>query len=161
MKQAGVRSQELKRRVDGDSVILALGEQVECYRRLLKLSQVQRDFVQQSQTEQLLDVLMRRQEVMERINELEDVIRAARKQWGAYLLQLAEEERERAQRLMEETRVLLEQIMAADRDDVMVLQQQKLNVGRQINQASSARQVNRNYAVAAYGARQSSVDFQR
>lgn len=147
--------------MDGDPVILALGEQVECYRRLLKLSQVQRDFVQQSQTEQLLDVLMRRQEVMERINELEGVIRAARKQWGGYLLQLEAEERERAQRLMEETRVLLEQIMAADRDDVMVLQQQKINVGRQINQASSARQVNRNYAVAAYGARQSSVDVQR
>jgi hypothetical protein len=147
--------------VYGDQVILALGEQVECYRRLLKLSQVQRDYVQQSQTEQLLDVLMRRQEVMERINELEGVIRAARKQWGAYLLHLEDGERERAQGLMDETRALLEQIMAADRDDVLVLQQQKLNVGRQINQASNARQVNRNYAVAAYGARQSSVDFQR
>jgi hypothetical protein len=147
--------------MDGDPVISALAQQVECYRRLLKLSQVQRDFVQQSQTEQLLEVLMRRQEVMSQINELEAVIRVARKQWGAYLLRLTEEERERAQRSMDQTRVLLEQIMAADRDDVLVLQQQKLSVGRQINQASGARQVNRNYAVAAYGARQSSVDLQR
>ena len=144
-----------------DPVISALAEQVECYRRLVKLSQVQRDYVQQSQTEQLLDVLMRRQEVMSQINELEAVIRGARKQWGGYLLQLEEDERGRAQRLMDETRALLEQITSADRDDALVLQQQKLSLGKQINQASSARQVNRNYAVAAYGARQSSVDFQR
>ena len=147
--------------MDVDPVISALAEQVECYRRLLKLSQVQRDFVQQSQTEELLDVLMRRQGVMTQIGELELVIRSARKQWGVYLAQLGDDGRERAQRMMEETRILLEQITAADRDDALVLQQQKLNLGRQINQASSARQVNRNYAVAAYGGRQSSVDFQR
>jgi hypothetical protein len=147
--------------MDVDPVISALAEQVECYRRLLKLSQVQRDFVQQSQTEELLDVLMRRQGVMTQIGELELVIRSARKQWGVYLAQLSDDGRERAQRMMEETRILLEQITAADRDDALVLQQQKLNLGRQINQASSARQVNRNYAVAAYGGRPSSVDFQR
>src|SRR5687768_524022 len=112
-----------------DPVISALAEQVECYRRLLKLSQVQRDHVQQSQTEELLDVLMRRQGVMTQIGELEVVIRAARKQWGSYLMQLDESDRERAQRMMDETRLLLEQITAADRDDALVLQQQKLNLG--------------------------------
>ena len=47
------------------------------------------------------------------------------------------------------------------RNDALVLQQRKLNLGRQINQASAARQVNRNYAAAAYGPRQSKVDVQK
>jgi hypothetical protein len=147
--------------MESDPVILALAEQVECYRRLVKLSQVQRDYVQQSQTEQLLDVLLRRQEVLVQLKELEEVVAPARKQWGAYVARLDEGDRSRAQRMMDETRALLEQITSADRDDALVLQQQKLSLGKQINQASSARQVNRNYAVAAYGGRTSSVDFQR
>ena len=60
-----------------------------------------------------------------------------------------------------ETRRLLEQITTADQNDALVLQQRKLNVGKQINQASGARQVNRNYAAAAYGNRQSRMDVQR
>ena len=44
----------------------------------------------------------------------------------------------------------------------LVLQQQKLNLGTQINQATAARQVNRNYAAAAYGARGGGrMDLQR
>ena len=59
------------------------------------------------------------------------------------------------------TRQLLEQITAADKDDVLVLQQRKLNLGRQINQATAAKRVNRNYAAAAYGPRASTMDVQR
>ncbi|MDB5305421.1 MAG: hypothetical protein JWM97_2970, partial [Phycisphaerales bacterium] len=43
----------------------------------------------------------------------------------------------------------------------LVLQQRKLNLGRQINQASAARQVNRNYAASAYGRAPSQMDVQR
>ena len=35
--------------------------------------------------------------------------------------------------------------------DALLLQQRKLNLGREISQASSARQLNRSYAAAAYG----------
>ena len=46
----------------------------------------------------------------------------------------------------------------ADRNDAMVLQQRKLTLGRQINQASAARTLNRNYAAAAYGTRPARMD---
>jgi hypothetical protein len=62
---------------------------------------------------------------------------------------------------MAETRRLLEEITTSDRNDAMVLQQRKLNLGKQITQAKAARQVNRNYATAAYGAVKSKVDFSR
>ena len=66
-----------------------------------------------------------------------------------------------AEKLLAEARVLLARITAADRDDAMVLQQRKLNLGRQIKAAATARAVNRNYATAAYGARPSTMDMQR
>jgi hypothetical protein len=66
-----------------------------------------------------------------------------------------------AERLMAETRRLLEEITTADRNDALILQQRKLNLGKQISQATAARQVNRNYAVAAYGAKTSRMDVRQ
>jgi hypothetical protein len=56
---------------------------------------------------------------------------------------------------------LLEQITAADRDDALVLQQRRLNIGKELRQATSARQVNRMYGVAAYGQRPPRMDVKR
>ena len=142
-------------------VILALREQVECYRRLLKLADLQHVHVQQSQTEQLLGVLASRQGELDQLKHFEHTIAPQRKRWAQFLCELPGSARDAAEALLAETRRLLEEITAADRNDALVLQQQKLNLGRQINQASAARQVNRNYAASAYGARTGRVDLQR
>ena len=55
---------------------------------------------------------------------------------------------------------MLEQITAADRDE-LVLQQRKLNLGRQIGQTDAARQVNRTYAAAAYGRKAPRMDVKQ
>ena len=144
-----------------DPILTALEEQVACYRRLARLAEAQHEHVQQSRTEELLDVLTRRQEVLEQIAELERVLSPAKKDWTDFLSGLAMPSRLKAEEHLCETRRLLEQITAADRDDAMVLQQRKLNIGRQINQAASAKQVNRNYAAAAYGARRPALDVQK
>jgi hypothetical protein len=147
--------------METDPIIVALQEQVECYRRLAKLAEVQHEYVQQNQTEELLKVLARRQEVLEQIGLLERRIGPVKKEWQAYAARLDKAARAKAEFLVGETRALLEQITAADRNDALVLQQRKLNLGRQINQATAARQVNRSYAAAAYGARPSRMDVQR
>ena len=144
-----------------DPTIIALEQQVACYERLAKLAAVQHEYVQQNQTERLLDVLRGRQEVLDQIARFEREIAPRKRVWGAYLAGLGATERERAEALLGETRRLLEEITAADRDDALVLQQRKLNLGRQINQAAAARQVNKNYAAAAYGARPARTDVQR
>ncbi|MGE5609852.1 MAG: hypothetical protein ACM359_11395 [Bacillota bacterium] len=144
-----------------DPIILALEQQVECYRRLAKLAAVQHEHVQREQTEELLQVLGHRQEVLEQITRLERTLAPVKKQWGTYAGRLDRAERARAEAMLGETRELLEQITTADRNDALVLQQRKINLGRQINQAAAAKQVNRNYAMAAYGTRRSSVDVQR
>lgn len=147
--------------MDTDPIVDALAEQVGCYQRLAKLAQIQHEHVRQSRTEQLLDVLKSRQDVLEQIAAHERVVGPAKRQWPDYLATLAPEPRERAERLMGETRRLLEQITSADRADALVLQQRKLSLGREINRATTARQVNRNYVTAAYGRPRSRVDVQQ
>jgi hypothetical protein len=144
-----------------DPVIAALQEQVTCYQRLAKLAEQQHEHVQQSSTEALLDVLARRQEVLDHVSRLEQTIVVAKRRWGEYVGGLRSEQRAQAERLMGETRRLLEEITAADRNDALILQQRKLNLGKQISQASAAKQVNRNYAAAAYGTKVSRMDVRQ
>jgi hypothetical protein len=144
-----------------DPVIAALQEQVACYQRLAKLAEQQHEHVQQSSTEALLDVLARRQEVLDQVARLEQTIVVAKRRWGEYDGGLRSEQRAVAERLMAETRRLLEEITTADRNDALILQQRKLNLGKQISQATAARQVNRNYATAAYGMKASRMDVRQ
>lgn len=144
-----------------DPTITALEQQVACYQRLAKLAAVQHEYVQQNQTERLLDVLRGRQEVLDQLAGFERTIAPAKADWPAYLLGLSPADRNRAEDLLAQTRRLLEEITTADRDDALVLQQRKLNLGRQINQAAAARQVNKSYAAAAYGARPPRMDVHR
>jgi len=144
-----------------DPVIAALQEQVTCYQRLAKLAEQQHEHVQQSSTEALLDVLARRQEVLDHVSRLEQTIVVAKRRWGEYVGGLRSDQRAQAERLMGETRRLLEEITSADRNDALILQQRKLNLGKQISQASAAKQINRNYAAAAYGAKVSRMDVRQ
>lgn len=144
-----------------EPVLAALTEQVDCYQRLAKLAESQHGFVQNSQTDQLLDVLKRRQEVLDKLAVLEAQIRPAKSAWPDYLGKLSEADRSNAEKLLAETRRLLEAITTADKLDALALQQRKLSLGKQIQRTSVARQLNRNYAASAYGgARSSKVDVQ-
>jgi hypothetical protein len=144
-----------------DPILAALDEQVACYRKLAKLAEAQHEYVQQSQTEKLLEVLRRRQEVLDRITAFEKTVGPAKREWPEYRSRLAPSLRDKAEALLAETRRLLEQITTADRNDAIVLQQRKLNLGRQINKASVARKMNRNYAASAYGSKRPQMDIQQ
>ena len=133
------------------AVLEALAKQVACYRRLAKLAEIQHQHVQHGQVEGLIEVLNLRGEVLAEVGVLEKVVAPAKKRWGAFVGELPAERRSAAEEMLADTRRLLEQITSADKDDVLVLQQRKLNLGRQITQAGTARTINRNYAASAYG----------
>jgi hypothetical protein len=120
-----------------DAVIRLLHEQVTCYQRLAKLAELQHEHVQQSQTEALLESSARRQEVLDQVSRLEDD-RRCQARWGEYVGGLRSDQRAQAEKLMAETRRLLEEITTADRNDALILQQRKLNLGKQISQATAA-----------------------
>src|SRR5437879_3334712 len=109
-----------------DPVILALEEQMICYQRLAKLAALQHEQVQQNQIESLLEVLGRRQDLLEQVARLEQTIAPARRQWSQYVGGLTGPGRWRAETLLAQTRKLLEQITTADQGDALVLQQRKL-----------------------------------
>jgi hypothetical protein len=144
-----------------DPTILALESQVGCYNKLARLAELQHLHVQKGETDQLLAVLQRRQEVLDQIAALEQTIGPEKRRWNDYLASLSSDERLSAETLLGETRRLLEQITTADRNDTIVLQQRKLNLGIQINKTKVARTINKNYAAAAYGSRPSRVDIQQ
>ncbi len=147
--------------MNDDAVISALRQELDCYQRLAKLAKTQHEHVQNSRTEDLLVVLSQRQQLLEQIALLEQTIAPAKKDWPQYLSGLTAEKRGTADSLLENTRQLLEQITAADREDALVLQQRKFNVGRGINQAAAARKFNMSYAAAAYGQKKTALDIHR
>ena len=144
-----------------DAILHALEEQVDCYQRLAKLAQIQHEHIRQSRIEQLLDVLKSRQQVLEQMTACETIVGPVKRRWDQFLSGLDQAARGKAEALLAESRTLLEQITAADRDDALVLQQRKLNLGKEIRQASSARQVHRMYGIAAYGHKPPRMDVQR
>src|SRR3954454_23765539 len=93
-----------------DPILAALHEQVDCYRRLAKLAEIQHDHVQQGRTEQLLEVLGARQEVLEQVAGHEAVLAPAKQRWPQYLGELVASTRAQAEGLLAETRHLLEKI---------------------------------------------------
>ena len=141
------------------SVLESLREQADGYRALLKLAEAQRRHVRANQNDALLDVLQQRQVELDRIMAAEQVVAPARRDWPATAATLSAEHRAAAEQLLAETRQLLERITASDRDDVVLLQQRKLNLGRQIDRTRAAKAVNRNYAAAAYGAPKPRMDL--
>jgi hypothetical protein len=128
----------------------ALSLQAELYERLLKLAQQQHECVQQERTDELLEVLNRRQGVVEQITKLESVLRPVKQDWTNVSKQLDEVSLKLAQGALSKSRDLLQQITAADEDDALLLQQRKMAVGRQLNQARAGSGVNQKYAVSAY-----------
>ncbi|MFT3786058.1 MAG: flagellar export chaperone FlgN [Tepidisphaeraceae bacterium] len=124
---------------------------VELYERLLKLAAQQHACVADERTDDLLDVLGQRQGVVEQIVKLEAALRPTKQNWASLADVMPAEQRADAERLMARSRDLLEQITAADNDDAMLLQQRKLNVGRQLAATSTGARVNQRYAASAYG----------
>jgi len=147
--------------MSAQATLNALTEQVECCQKLAKLSQMQHEHIEHGRVEQLLDVLKTRQQVVEQMAACERIIGPVKKQWSEFVSTLDEAARSKAEALVAESRSLLEQITAADRDDALVLQQRRLNIGKEMRQTSSARQVHRMYGAAAYGHRPPRMDVQR
>ena len=147
--------------MQADEILTALQRQLDCFQRLAKLASTQHEHVQNSRTEELLAVLSQRQALLDEMAQLEQVIAPAKKNWKEFTANLPEHQKVDAEALLDKTRRLLEEIAAADRDDALVLQQRKYNLGRGINQAVAARKFNGAYAKAAYGTAKAGLDMQR
>lgn len=133
------------------AVLAALEEQVGCYRSLAKLAGRQHEYVQNDQTEQLLEVLREREGVLDRLAALEKAVGPARRDWANFAGGLSPGQRQRGEAMMSEARALLAEITEGDERDALALQQRKHRVGSEIRATASSAAVNRSYAASAYG----------
>ncbi|HEX8340851.1 MAG TPA: hypothetical protein VF624_08080 [Tepidisphaeraceae bacterium] len=129
----------------------ALTSQLALYRKLQKLCEKQRQFVQQNQIDEFVAVLAARAEILGEIARLEHEVSPLKRDWAGQAATMDDATRAGVADMLAQTRTLLEQITQADQDDVLLLQQRKLNVGKQIAATQTARKVNTRYAAAAYG----------
>jgi hypothetical protein len=146
--------------MDPDKLIKAIEIQNEHYAKLLKLSEQQHEYVVQDRSDELLDVLTRRQSELDRILHLERLLKPIRADWQSIAAGFSPAHRSRIEALMQQGRELLGRITAADQDDAMVLQQRKLDVGRQLQFTRQGGQAQRRYAASAYGS-PAAIDFAR
>ncbi len=143
------------------TLILVLQKLVELYDKLLKLAELQHVHVAGEQTDELLEVLQLREQVVTQITGIESKLKAVRQQWPTISAGFPEADRALAESLFGQTRELLERVTAADQDDALLLQQRKLSVGRQLTQARDGRRVNQNYAASAYAGASGNTDVAR
>jgi flagellar biosynthesis/type III secretory pathway chaperone len=142
------------------ALILVLDKLVDLYARLQKLAEQQHELVAQDQTEELLGLLEQRAEVLAQITTVESKIKPIRQNWQQLSAPFGVEDRTAAEERFARTRSLLEAITQADADDALVLQQRKLNVGRQLQQMNAGVRMNNRYAAGVY-ADSSKVDVAR
>ena len=79
------------------ATLQSLSQQVECHRRLAKLSQIQHEHIRQGRVEQLLEVLNCRKTVVEQMSEAEKTLAPIKKQWATFLGQLGDADRKKAE----------------------------------------------------------------
>jgi hypothetical protein len=134
-----------------DAFLESLKEQADCYGLLARLAELQHDHIQNSRTDHLLVVLQKRQELLDRIAQLEQIVGPARRDWSHQAEALDGDARSTAEQLFGDIRRCLEAITTADKNDVLVLQQRKLGIAQELKKTTAAQQVNRSYAASAYG----------
>ncbi len=136
--------------------IEALREQLALYQKLQRLCAIQREYVQQNQIEEFVSILEVRGGLLGDIGRLEEIIAPLKRNWPTESATMNEAIRAEVQSMLAEAKSLLAEITQSDQDDVLLLQQRKLNVGKQIAATSTAKKVNTRYAANAYGAAQGS-----
>ena len=104
-------------------IVQALENQLACYRKLQKLSDLQRGYVRENQTDELLNVLTARSELLTEISRLEKEVAPLKRAWADHSAAFPPLLKETTSKMLAETRALLQQITQADQDDVLLLQQ--------------------------------------
>ena len=141
---------------DAATCLAALREQRDCYARLDALSREQKQFVNDGDSDALLDVLQRRQTWADKAVEIDRTLQPLKAGWPESARFWTAEQRGDARAIFGEIKAFLESLTRRDVGDMLSLQRQKHQVGREIGRLAAGgetvRRVNGRYAAAAYGA---------
>lgn len=131
---------------ESGELIDLLSEQRELYRQLGQLAGGQRALITGESPEQLLGVLVQRQRVIDRLENVTGRLRPYQQNWRAVRSRLSSEDGRRADQIVAEVNALLKAILEKDAADAELLAARKSSIGQAMESTKAAR-----HAGAAYG----------
>ncbi len=106
---------------DAEGAIALLTQQRDLYATLRRLTEQQRELISSSRPEDLLGVLAERQKVLDRLNGLNEAVKALRERWSDVYWSLNNRQRARADALVKDVQTMLAAILATDEEDARLL----------------------------------------
>ena len=126
-----------------------LVRQHELYRELNRLVRTQRELIAAEDPSGLLNLLSQRQKLIAQLAEINQRLEPMRAQWKQVEAMLTTQQRDKAQRLVEEVGQLLGEILQADEVDSKTLSARKEMIGQQIRSTAASAQVQAAYRKAS------------
>ncbi|UCG33044.1 MAG: flagellar export chaperone FlgN [Phycisphaerales bacterium] len=130
-----------------DELLALLDKQLNLYQKLNAMAVQQHALVSEEDPAALLVLLAERQRLLDELAELDAKIAPVRREWDRISPTLSVSARRRAKAAFQESRQLLEEIIASDQKDTELLEGRKINVQAALQTIGAAQQ-----AHAAYGA---------
>lgn len=143
-----------------DELLDLLTRQHDLYRQLRELAAQQSGTIAAEDPSALLDILSRRQSLIDELAEINQRLEPVRADWKRIESMLTTSQRQRAGRLVEQVGELLAEILASDEADSKMLSARKVMTGQQITQSTASAQVQAAYQRAA-GAYSTGSKFDR
>lgn len=137
---------ESKAKRAADVLLGLLDRQLQLYRNLQTLAQQQADLVTTGNPDGLLQVLGRRQGLLEEVKKTNDSLAPFRQRWDDVIRLLDPQQRSEASAMINEINERLQQIMQRDQADSETLQLRCRKIGQEMQTARTGRT-----ALRAYG----------
>ena len=131
-----------------EKLLAPLEEQLALYKKLKELTGRQRELVSEEDPAALLALLGERQQLLDQLAALDGEVAPIRRSWDRLSSTLPGAVLRRATAVFQESRRLLENILASDQKDTELLEGRKANVAEALQTIGAARQTH-----AAYGQR--------
>lgn len=132
-------------------VIQLLSKQRELYNKLKTLAYMQRELVEKSNPELLLKVLGSRQKIINQLVAVDSKLKPIRERWKAIAENFDEKERLEVNRLVDDVKVILEDIMSRDRQDAETLTAKKDLMATELKKVRTCKQMNNAYKTTVGG----------
>jgi len=134
---------------DPATLLDLLEQQRDLYARLSELSDQQSELISSGQTDELLNVLSKRQQLVEQLTQINSRLSPYRDHWSEVAERLPAGDRDRLRRLLDEVQQLLQRILDRDEQDRVELQSARERVGQQLQKTSRAGTARKAYGHAS------------
>jgi hypothetical protein len=132
----------------------ALADQLACYERLTKLAEEQGRAIYAGDTDRLLKVIARREDLTTQAAELEQAIGPVKQAWPGVAVHWSEEDTETVREMFRQCKQMLGDLTRTDDRDAATIRARLATCGGDLKQAeadrATVRRINNRYAAAAY-----------